>query len=139
MKKLQQGFTLIELMIVVAIIGILAGLAIPSYQSYSVRTKISEGLSLATAAKTGITEYYNSEGTWPNDNAKAGIADANDISGAYVDSITVNESRITIVYNTTTTGASANIRLQTSTPVGSFIWTCTSSTIDDNLLPPVCR
>ena len=65
MKKVQQGFTLIELMIVVAIIGILAAVAIPSYQDYTKRAHVSEGMALAGAAKTGVAEYYSSEGTYP--------------------------------------------------------------------------
>jgi len=72
MKKAQQGFTLIELMIVVAIIGILAAVAIPAYQDYTVRAQVSEGLSLASGAKTAMAEFYNQRGTFPSDNASLG-------------------------------------------------------------------
>ena len=69
MKKVQQGFTLIELMIVVAIIGILAAVAIPAYQDYTKRAHVTEGLSLASAAKTSVTEFYNSKGYLPANNS----------------------------------------------------------------------
>ena len=75
MKKVQQGFTLIELMIVVAIIGILASLAIPAYQSYTIRAQISEGLNLAGPLKNGIATFYNENGTFPADNDEQSAAD----------------------------------------------------------------
>jgi len=87
MKRLNSGFTLIELMIVVAIIGILAAVAIPQYQNYVARAQVSEGLSLASGAKTAIAEYFNTNGTFPADNATAGLSDPEDISGKYVFSV----------------------------------------------------
>jgi type IV pilus assembly protein PilA len=68
MKNMQQGFTLIELMIVVAIIGILAAIAIPAYQDYTIRAQVSEGMSLASGARTAVSEAYQSTGNWPADN-----------------------------------------------------------------------
>ncbi|MCH6548628.1 MAG: pilin, partial [Proteobacteria bacterium] len=73
MKKVQQGFTLIELMIVVAIIGILAAIAIPAYQDYTVRAQVSEGLNLGGGAKTAVTEYFQDRGAWPVNNTEAGL------------------------------------------------------------------
>ena len=73
MKKTQQGFTLIELMIVVAIIGILAAVAIPAYQDYTIRAKMTEGMSIASQAKTAVSEYYISQGSMPVDQATAGL------------------------------------------------------------------
>ena len=81
MKKVQQGFTLIELMIVVAIIGILAAIAIPAYQDYTIRAQVSEGLNLGGGAKTAVSEFYQDRGAWPSDNANAGLSDATDIEG----------------------------------------------------------
>lgn len=96
MKTMQKGFTLIELMIVVAIIGILAAIAIPAYQDYTIRSQITEGLNLAGAVKAAVTETFSTSGVWPTDNAEAGIGAATEIQGKYVDQITVAGGGITI-------------------------------------------
>jgi type IV pilus assembly protein PilA len=99
MKKVQQGFTLIELMIVVAIIGILAAIAIPAYQDYTVRAQVSEGLTLAAAAKTSVTETFANTGTPPATRTAAGMtAAATDTSGKYVTGVQVTNGAITITY-----------------------------------------
>ena len=103
MKSMQKGFTFIELMIVVAIIGILAAIAIPAYQDYTVRAQVTEGLNLASAVKAAIAESFASSGAWPADNAAAGVGAATDIKGKYVDSVTVTAGGIEIQY-----GGSAN-------------------------------
>ena len=93
MKKMQQGFTLIELMIVVAIIGILAALAVPAYQDYTIRTKVGEGASLASAARTAVDVYYSETGTlnipFTNVHASLGLSQPNSYNAKYVSSITV--------------------------------------------------
>ena len=89
MKKVQQGFTLIELMIVVAIIGILAAIAIPAYQDYTIRAQVSEGLNLSAGAKAAISEFYMDRGTFPSTNAEAGLSVNTTIAGNYVDQVTV--------------------------------------------------
>jgi type IV pilus assembly protein PilA len=95
MKTLQKGFTLIELMIVIAIIGILAAIAIPAYQNYTIRAQVTEGLSLAAGWKTAISEYYAQNGAFPgcSSTAIAGLAGCVSVTGAtsgkYVSSVTV--------------------------------------------------
>jgi len=99
MNKVQQGFTLIELMIVVAIIGILAAIAIPAYQDYTIRAQVSEGMNLAGAAKTAVAETYLNRGTGPANRAGAGMsANGTDTQGKYVASVDVTDSEIIIRY-----------------------------------------
>ena len=101
MKRLNSGFTLIELMIVVAIIGILAAVAIPQYQNYVARAQVSEAFSLASGAKTAVAEYFMLNGTFPADNGTAGLSEATDISGNYVESVTVAGGTITALFSDT--------------------------------------
>ncbi|EMU3524986.1 pilin [Neisseria gonorrhoeae] len=95
MNTLQKGFTLIELMIVIAIVGILAAVALPAYQDYTARAQVSEAILLAEGQKSAVTEYYLNHGKWPEDNDKAGVASASDIKGKYVESVTVEKGVVT--------------------------------------------
>jgi type IV pilus assembly protein PilA len=94
MKKIQKGFTLIELMIVVAIIGILAAIAIPAYQDYTIRAQVTEGLNLMSDIKAGVAEWYAQEGSWPSAITALGISSATAKSGKYVTQIEVNDGTI---------------------------------------------
>ena len=100
LNKVQKGFTLIELMIVVAIIGILAAIAIPAYQDYTVRSQVTEGLSLAAAVQTGVAESFANTGIWPLDNTAAGGDDASLPGGKYVGSVTVTNGTIDVLFGT---------------------------------------
>ena len=130
MKSLQKGFTLIELMIVVAIIGILAAIAIPAYQDYTIRAQVSEGLTLASDVKAGIAEFTAQTGDWPLDLVEAGLGSGavmGDKSGRYVASLNVSNGTIIIVY-----GRDANSKIVGSTlsiqpfvnENGDITWSC---------------
>ncbi|HFB3211362.1 TPA: pilin, partial [Neisseria gonorrhoeae] len=95
MNTLQKGFTLIELMIVIAIVGILAAVALPAYQDYTARAQVSEAILLAEGQKSAVTEYYLNHGKWPEDNGAAGVASASTIKGKYVESVTVANGVVT--------------------------------------------
>jgi type IV pilus assembly protein PilA len=96
MRTLQKGFTLIELMIVVAIIGILAAIAIPAYQDYTIRAQVSEGLSLASSVKASTSEFYADRGSWPADLTKIGITAAS--TGKYVKTVGMTNGTIVLTY-----------------------------------------
>jgi type IV pilus assembly protein PilA len=140
MKK-QQGFTLIELMIVVAIIGILAAIAIPAYQDYTIRAQVSEGLNLAGGAKAAVSEYTMDSGLFPSDNPEAGLSAAGTISGKYVTSVTNASGLLTVAYGNSahTTLAAGTLQLSAATSAGSVQWICKSTTILNKHLPAACR
>ncbi|MBH2156256.1 pilin [Neisseria meningitidis] len=95
MNTLQKGFTLIELMIVIAIVGILAAVALPAYQDYTARAQVSEAILLAEGQKSAVTEYYLNHGEWPSNNTSAGVATSTDIKGKYVKEVEVKNGVIT--------------------------------------------
>jgi type IV pilus assembly protein PilA len=161
MKSVQKGFTLIELMIVVAIIGILAAIAIPAYQDYTVRSQVTEGLNLASDLKAAVAETFAQTGSWPEDNESVGITEAK--RGKYVGDVSLVGGSIVITYggtdapqaNTNISGDTLILEPTTS-PNGDVIWNCgfkemagsaspaagsaaSSSTIEPKYLPASCR
>ncbi|HET8730407.1 MAG TPA: pilin [Moraxellaceae bacterium] len=141
MKAMQKGFTLIELMIVVAIIGILAAVAIPAYQDYTVRTKVSEGLSLASGVKTTVAETRLSVGTWrTGGNNSYGLALPVSITGNNVGSISVGAAGvITINYFKDSNINAKTITLVPSVNEGGIKWSCTGGTVIPKYRPANCR
>lgn len=144
-KQVQQGFTLIELMIVVAIIGILAAVAIPAYQDYTIRARVTEGIGFAAAAKTSVAEYYVSQGEMPGDATEAGFS--TDVSTEIVQGLSytftdTSEGYIDVSFNDLGGDADAGELIRfTGTGSGQGVtWDCaTGSTLDAKYRPANCR
>lgn len=135
----QQGFTLIELMIVVAIIGILAAIAIPAYQDYTVRARVTEGVNLAAAARTAVSETRISTNSYPTSNEEAGIDDT--ISSQYVDSVEVGaDGVITVTFrNISQLGSEGTIEFEPAFIQGSVRWRCDGGDMENKYRPANCR
>ena len=136
MKRTQKGFTLIELMIVVAIIGILAAIAIPSYIDYTKRAKISEAVHATAPYKLAVSEFVDTEGTFPADNSAAGIRDF--APTKYASTVYI-ASGGNVIADVQSTVADASITLTAYTAATRVEWSCTSSGNDARLTPKECR
>ena len=144
MNTAQKGFTLIELMIVIAIIGILAAIAIPAYQDYIARSQMTEALSLASGQKTNVAETYGQIGTWTGINSSTnGIPAASDISGQYVSNVAVADGVITATMESSNVSSgiqSGTLQLSPTDSGGAIEWACSSpSGIADKYLPKACQ
>ena len=139
-RNIQKGFTLIELMIVIAIIGILAAIAIPQYQDYTIRAKVTEAIVAASPCKLAVSEYYSSFNTLPGTLAAAGCAT---VASKYVTSVDVGASgAITVTTSadpSLSAAASKTVKLTPTAATNSVNWACTAGSIDSKYLPSSCR
>ncbi|HFA6081409.1 TPA: pilin, partial [Neisseria gonorrhoeae] len=127
MNTLQKGFTLIELMIVIAIVGILAAVALPAYQDYTARAQVSEAILLAEGQKSAVTEYYLNHGIWPENNDKAGVASSSSIKGKYVKEVEVKNGVVTATMNSSNVNKEIKdkkLSLWAKREDGSVKWFC---------------
>lgn len=146
-QQVQAGFTLIELMIVVAIIGILAAVALPAYQDYTARSQVSEAVTLASGLKATISEVWATEGSLADvDSNTNGLPVDTDVKGNYVQSVSVDEGVITATMNGADEGGvSSSIHDGTlvlspvTSSTGPLVWNCKPGSLDDKYLPSECR
>lgn len=137
----QEAFTLVEIMIVIAIVGILSMIAIPAYKDFTIRSKVSEGLSLAAGAKNSVTEYYQTQGSWPMNNSSAGMPTPDSIKGKFVQSVNVQGNKIIVTFaQNAGEGLSGRDLIMTAIDhSGSISWNCQAEQIENKFLPPTCR
>jgi type IV pilus assembly protein PilA len=135
MKRIQQGFTLIELMIVVAIVGILAAVAIPAYMDYVARSKVSEGMATLGACKTSVSEYAQVQNAFPADQVTAGCGA---VLTHYVSGLSVAAGVITVTLQSIATGADGSTVTLTPDAIPISSWSC-STTATQKFVPAQCR
>jgi|SRR5690625_4241883 len=138
----EHGFTLIELMIVVAILAILMAIAIPAYQDYTIRAQVTEGMNLAGGAKSAIWDYWSSKGDFPDNNNEAGLAST--IKGEYVSQVSIdNHGQITITFgsnaNSSISGKFLILKAERDVDDASMEWSCNEGDVPVKYRPARCR
>ena len=141
--RIHKGFTLIELMIVVAIIGILAAVAIPAYQDYIARAQVSEAISLSSSGKTPLAEFYADKGVWPSEASEV----MGSTSGQYVSAVTITtgngvSGNLIVTARLKDTGINSAITsstLELLTTDGGRNWNCTGGNLAAKFRPSACR
>jgi type IV pilus assembly protein PilA len=139
---LFRGFSLMELMIVLAIIALLTAIGIPAYQTYTTRAKFAEAFSLTAVAQLALAEYQQTTGEWPLDNLQAGLTQPETINGNYIGNVSISQNQITATFKPDAGQGIADkslILLASLGAAGQIIWECYSSTITPDYLPPNCR
>ncbi|MDX1405456.1 MAG: pilin [Woeseiaceae bacterium] len=142
MKTSQQGYTLVELMIVVSIIGVLGSIAIPAYQDYTIRAQVAEGIALSSGTRAAMVDYFMDAGDWPQNNEKAHIANQTDITGKYVHKMLIKNNTIEVQFGG---DAHQNIKgkiliLTAVENLGIIRWECEGKgAFDERYLPSACK
>ena len=140
MKAIQKGFTLIELMIVVAIIAILAAIALPAYQDYTKRARVSEAVSLVAGAKSAVAEYYSNENAWPSSNTDAGLETSTNIKGKGVSSVAVAGQGVITATLTDKVITGGTLTFTPNDNQGSVSWVCSyGNGVQAKWVPTECR
>ena len=141
MNRNERGFTIIELMFAVGIVGVLAAIALPVYFDYTTRAKVSEGFALADRVKTGVTETYLMSPGWKESNSEYGLSDPEEIRGEYVTGVEAILDTITITYTGVGRGVpdGSTVQLVGTPTQGSVAWACKSDNIKSKYLPAICR
>jgi type IV pilus assembly protein PilA len=139
---LFRGFSLMELMIVLAIVAILTAVGLPAYQTYTIRAKFAEVFSLSAPAQLAIAEFQQTTGEWPRDNQQAGLSEPETLYGHYVKSVSIQQNQVLTTFNENAGSGIANETVTLSAELGSagqILWDCYSLNIAPYHLPANCR